>query len=161
VIRIPVYHGKDQSQATEVWKFLKGSFFVKANQQNEADWRPRSLRPPFLIFIILISLLLIAILQYLLVRSERDNGLIFAQDVSALSLSQSFPYLYMPTIVAVIYGFAWTWIDLDVRRMEPFYQMAKEGGAPAAESFLLSYPVDFIASVPVKAMRHRYGHAPD
>ena len=100
------------------------------------------------------------VLQYLLLKSQRDNGLIFAEDLTKLPLSRSFSYLYLPTIIAVIYGFAWTWIDLDVRRIEPFYQLARDGGAAAAESMLLTYPVDFLASVPFKALKFRYDSDP-
>jgi hypothetical protein len=115
-------------------------------------WIPISLRIPFLIAVILVSIALIVILQLLLVLSQRNGGVLFAPNINDLPVLKTFPYLYLPTIVAVCYGFLWNWIDLDVRRIEPFFQLAKDGGATGRESLLLHYPVDFLASVPIKAL---------
>ncbi|QDS69130.1 hypothetical protein FKW77_010376 [Venturia effusa] len=123
---------------------------------NKASWKPVSLKVPFLLGVILISTALVVVLQLLLIKSQRNGGIIFASDVNSLPLRTTFPYLYLPTIIAVIYGFLWNWIDLDVRRIEPFLQLAKEDGATGSESLMLHYPVDFLASVPIKAMRSRH-----
>lgn len=96
---------------------------------------------------------LVVVLQLLLIQSQRNGGIIFAMNVNSVPLSTSFPYLYLPTIIAVAYGFLWNWIDLDVRRIEPFLQLSKKEGATGSESLLLHYPVDFLASVPIKAMK--------
>jgi hypothetical protein len=79
----------------------------------------------------------------------------FASNVNDISLSASIPYLYLPTIISVLYGFLWTWVDLDIRRLEPYYQLSRKDGALGKESILLHYPVDFLASVPIKAVRYR------
>lgn len=119
------------------------------------NWKPVSLRAPFLLGVIIVSIALVVVLQLLLIQSQRNGGIIFATDVNSLPLRTTFPYLYLPTIVAVTYGFLWNWIDLDVRRIEPFLQLAKDEGATGRDSLLLHYPVDFLASVPIKAMRSR------
>jgi hypothetical protein len=118
-------------------------------------WKPSSLRLPFLIGVILISLALILVLQILLRQSKLDGGILFAPNINALPLSTTFPYLYLPTILSVFYGFLWAWIDLDIRRLEPYFQLSSADGASGRESLLLHYPVDFLASVPVKALRFR------
>ena len=105
--------------------------------------------------VISLSVLFIVILQILLLRSHRDNGILFAPNINDLPLSKTFYYLYLPTILSITYGFVWTWIDLDVRRLEPYYQLARPEGATGKESLLLHYPVDFLASVPLKAVRLR------
>jgi Protein of unknown function (DUF3433) len=64
-------------------------------------------------------------------------------------------FLYFPTILFVCYGFLWTWIDLDVRRLEPFYQLSKLDAVPGKDSLMLHYPVDFLAAVPIKAVKLR------
>jgi hypothetical protein len=120
------------------------------------QWKAPSLRAPFLISIILASAGLIITLQLLLMRSNRDGGVIFAPNINDLPLSSSIPYLYLPTIISVLFGFLWTWIDLDIRRLEPYYQLSRENGALGKESILLQYPVDFLASVPIKAVRLRW-----
>lgn len=118
-------------------------------------WKPVSLNTSFLASVCVISLALAALLQYLLFLSTRNNGLIFAADIHNLALGQAFAYLYLPTILTVCYGFFWAWIDLDIRRLEPWYQVAARDGALGKESLLLDYPVQFILAVPFTAIRHR------
>ncbi|KAF2403009.1 hypothetical protein EJ06DRAFT_506154 [Trichodelitschia bisporula] len=134
------------SYISEKLKFLRSTNHSRA-------WKPISLRIPFLGTIILISAALIALLQTLLERSTRDGGLVFAPNINDISTTQSFPFLYLPTIIAVCYSFMWTWVDLDVKRLEPFYQLSKGHAISAKHSLLLQYPVDFIASVPLSAFR--------
>lgn len=122
--------------------------------RKRSDWKPFSIRTPFLTGVIVISLLLAGTLQYLLVRSTRDNGLFFAADLQNLSLLQKFTYLHLLTVVSVLYAFLWTWIDLDVRRLEPFFQL-HAGHVSGKKSLLLDYPVGFIASVPFQALKNR------
>lgn len=120
----------------------------------KTTWRPTSLTKLYLSFVIIISLLLIVLLQSLLLQAQQNNGLIFAIDIHALPLQQTFVYLYLPTVVFVAYGFLWAWLDLDVRRLEPWYQLSREGGASGAASLLLDYPVQFILTVPVNSFRN-------
>ncbi|KAF2437075.1 hypothetical protein EJ08DRAFT_623554 [Tothia fuscella] len=124
--------------------------------RNSQNWKPPSLHFAFLTSLILVSIALVITLQLLLMRSTRDDGLLFAPNINDLPLSATFQYLYLPTIITVVYGFVWTWIDLDIRRLEPYYQLSKSGGALGERSLLLHYPVDFLASVPFRALK--YGH---
>lgn len=66
-------------------------------------------------------------------------------------------YLYVPTIVAVLYSLIWSWIDLDAKRMQPWFELSKEEGVTAEMSLFLDYPYDFVATVPFKAAKKRYG----
>ena len=118
-------------------------------------WKPLALRAPVLIITIAICWSLIAVLQILLTRSQRDSGVIFAPKINDLPLNQTFLYLYFPTIVAVLFSIYWTWIDLETKRMEPYYQLSKENGALGKDSLLLHYPFDFLPLVPLKACRDR------
>ncbi|KAL1635777.1 hypothetical protein SLS56_001472 [Neofusicoccum ribis] len=77
---------------------------------------------------------LITIVQILLANSQRDDRIIFAADISDLPVDKSCSYLYLPTIIAVLYSFLWTWIDLDAKRLEPYYQRSKEGGTSGKDS---------------------------
>ena len=119
-------------------------------------WKPSALRAPVLLLTITICWSLIAVLQVLLVRSQRDNGIVFAPRISDLPLRRSFLYLYFPTIIAVIFSIYWAWIDLETKRMEPYYQLSKEQGALGKDSLLLHYPFDFVPLVPLKAARDRH-----
>ncbi|KAE9980732.1 hypothetical protein BLS_007704 [Venturia inaequalis] len=161
---LPTYQennlGREPVKQQSWWKNFGQVFDLRPRkwQVREPNWKPVSLRAPFLLAVIVISITLVAVLQVLLLQSRRNRGIIFAADVNSLPLKTTFPYLYLPTIIAVAYGFLWNWIDLDVRRIEPFLQLAKDDGATGRESLLLHYPVDFLASVPIKAMKT--GHWP-
>jgi hypothetical protein len=121
-------------------------------------WKPLTYKVYFLVPTILASGALIAVLQIYLERSIRDTGILFASEISDLPLDQKFPYLYLPTIVSLVLSFAWTWLDLDVRRLQPFIELSKEHGARGADSLLLHYPFDFVAFVPFTAAKRRYDH---
>ncbi|KAJ4373703.1 hypothetical protein N0V86_007846 [Didymella sp. IMI 355093] len=119
-------------------------------------WKPAALRPAVLIFTVLVCWTLIAVLQVFLVRSQRYGGVIFAARISELPISHSFLYLYFPTVIAVIFSMYWAWIDLDAKRMEPYYQLSKQDGALGKDSLLLQYPFDFLPLVPLRAFRDRH-----
>lgn len=68
-------------------------------------WKPVTLKTPVLVSVIVISVGLIAAVQYLVSRSKRNNGILFSEDISSLSLSCSFRHLYAPTLIAVVYSF--------------------------------------------------------
>jgi hypothetical protein len=121
-------------------------------------WKPFTHKAYFLVPTILASGALIAVLQIYLELSNRDTGILFASKINNLPLSQRFPCLYLPTMVSLVLSFAWAWLDLDVRRLEPFIELSKERGARGADSLLLHYPFDFVAFVPFTAARRRYGH---
>lgn len=110
---------------------------------------------PILISTVAICWSLIAVLEYLLWKSQTDKGLIFAPVINDLPLSDTFLYLYFPTIVAVIFSIHWAWIDLETKRMEPYYQLSKDNGALGKDSLLLQYPFSFLPFVPMKAFRDR------
>ncbi|KAF2626303.1 hypothetical protein BU25DRAFT_471860 [Macroventuria anomochaeta] len=119
-------------------------------------WKPPALRSPVLILTILVCWGLIAILQVFLVKSQHDGGVLFAPKIGELPFRQQFLYLYLPTVIAVLFSIYWAWIDLETKRMEPYYQLSKEDGALGRDSLLLHYPFDFIPLVPIKAARKRH-----
>jgi hypothetical protein len=122
------------------------------------NWKPIMLQYPALLNFIIISLSLIAILEVLYHFSKGDNGggLAFGTTVNDLSTTASFSYLYLPTVLAVVYSLLWNWIDLDAKRLEPWFQLSGYNGATAANSLLLHYPFEFLAFVPIHALRRRY-----
>lgn len=99
---------------------------------------------------------MLVVLECLSNQSRRDGGIAFAKN--GVSGSVQFAYNYLPTILAVSYSMMWAWIDLDAKRLEPYFQMSKDEGAPASQSFLLRYPLDLVIFPPIKAIRQRYIH---
>jgi hypothetical protein len=67
----------------------------------------------------------------------------------------NFLYRFSPTIITVLYGIGWSWVDLDIKRLEPWFQLAQDGGSSARASLLLQYPVNFLLFVPFKAAQCR------
>lgn len=119
------------------------------------SWKPMTLRAPVLGSFIAASVLLIALLEVLSNRSRQNGGVILAKSVDDISTGQSFMYQYLPTIIAVSYSMLWSWVDLDAKRLEPYFQLSKPEGALAETSLLLQYPLDFLAFVPIRAVKRR------
>ena len=136
--------------------FCVGVLSSRANSScwpsaNSQFWKPPTLRFPVLVPTISITGAIIILLGLLLWKSQQDGGVLFAANINDLSTICSFMYLYLPTLIAVMYSMLWSWIDLDVKRLEPFFQLSNSRGAAAADSVLLHYPVDFLAAVPIRA----------
>lgn len=119
------------------------------------SWKPSAFRLLPLAGTIIASWALIITLQLLLVKSQRDGGIIIADTLEDIALDRSFLYTYLPTIIALIYSIFWSWIDLQVKRLEPYHQLSKSNGAWGKDSLLLSYPFDFLPFVPLSAFRRR------
>jgi len=118
-------------------------------------WYPPALRWWNLVLTTLICWAFIAILQFYLYRSQTNGGVVFAPSINKLPLRQSFAFLYLPTIIAVIFSIFIVWIDNDAKRFEPYRQMSKPEGALAKDSVLLHYPFDFMPFVPFLAFKRR------
>jgi hypothetical protein len=122
-------------------------------QHHVKYWYPLALRWWNLTCAIALCWIFIAVLQYLLIQSHRDGGIIFATDINELSLGLTFSYRYLPTLIAVTFSIIVLWIDNDARRYEPYRLMLRPGGAPARDSVLLHYPYNFMPFVPFKSFR--------
>jgi hypothetical protein len=120
------------------------------------QWKPISLRRPFLFGVISITLVLLALVQLLVIYDQHYDGILFASKISELGTGHLFLYRYLPTILAVTYAFIWHWIDVDTRRIEPYRQLSKPGGATGSNSLLLHYPTDLLAFVPLKALKRKH-----
>ena len=99
---------------------------------------------------------LAAVLEVLAQRSKRKGGLSLARTADDIPDVAEFKYEFLPTIIAVILSIAWNWVDLDVKRIQPWLELSKEGGVSVQDSLNLDYPYDFVAWVPFKAAKRRY-----
>ncbi|KAI9676013.1 MAG: hypothetical protein M1817_000756 [Caeruleum heppii] len=119
-------------------------------------WRPSTLRSPFLAAPILFSIILIVVLQYLSNNSARDGGVVFLDNIDDFPKSLTFCYDYLPTILTVSLGIIWSQVDLDAKRLEPYFQMSNPIGSLGCDSTLLDYTMDYAMFVPFKAAKHRH-----
>ncbi|KFY33960.1 hypothetical protein V494_07177 [Pseudogymnoascus sp. VKM F-4513 (FW-928)] len=124
-------------------------------------WKPATLRFPVLGSIFTVTVLMIIVLEilaYISVGKNNSNGggLVFAATVDDISTIATVSYLYLPTVIAVLYSIVWNWVDLDSKRLEPWFQLSKPQGASAEDSLLLQYPFDFLPFVPIRAARRKH-----
>ncbi|KAL4891825.1 hypothetical protein BDV59DRAFT_59153 [Aspergillus ambiguus] len=99
-------------------------------------WRPFALRPFYLSFIAGAMILLLVTIEALRRYTEENDGLVFFQDTESVSGSVSFAYNYVPIIVALVLVTLWSFIDFDVLRLEPYFQLARRDGVPASVLFI-------------------------
>jgi hypothetical protein len=67
------------------------------------QWKPVTLRRPFLVSVILVTLGLLALVQVLVIYDQRHDGILFASKISELGMGYIFLYRYFPTIISVSY----------------------------------------------------------
>lgn len=80
----------------------------------QANWKPYSMRWPYLLALIIISLMLAAAQEYLYRR-----GALYAFNTPAsLRTWDYFSFKYLPTLVAVSFGILWQITDFEVKRLE-------------------------------------------
>lgn len=125
----------------------------QASVKRSSLWKPVTLRLPLLMSMIILTLSFIAILEYLSRKSQIDGGVVLARE--GFSSATAFLYLNLPTIIAIFYSLLWSWIDLDTKRLEPWFQLSKPGGANEGDSLSLHYPFDFVAVAPLSALRKK------
>ncbi|KAI1010764.1 hypothetical protein LB503_005263 [Fusarium chuoi] len=101
-------------------------------------WKPLSLSTPMLLAMIALTILLAVAVETLAQRSAAQGGLALSPSLDA-----------MP-------GMIWSWIDLDVKRMQPWFELSKREGATAENSLFLDYQYEFVALVPFKAAKRKH-----
>lgn len=126
--------------------------------QSLGGWKPYTMQAPVLISVIIITLLLAGIIEFLAQKSQRQGGLALSELPDPHSGIVTFGYLYAPTVISVLYSLLWSWIDLDIRRIQPWLELSRQEGATADSSLLLDYPNTFLAFIPFLAWKK--GHWP-
>jgi hypothetical protein len=119
------------------------------------SWKPLTFSSGILVPLAVCTAGLVAVLGIFQWQSSRNGALLFAATGDTLNSMENFLYRFCPTIIVVLYGIVWSWVDLDVKRLEPWFQLAQNGGSSARTSLLLHYPVDFLLFVPFKAAQRK------
>ncbi|CAK7564681.1 MAG: hypothetical protein SEPTF4163_002580 [Sporothrix epigloea] len=104
----------------------------------QPNWRPFSMRWPYLMTLILLSIVL-GVAQELVYRMSLKRPLAKFHSPQEIPGGIYFAIKFAPTIVAVTFGVLWQFTDFEVKRLEAFYQMSKENGAVADESINVDY----------------------
>jgi len=121
------------------------------------QWKPTSLKPYFLACTLLWALALLGCTSFLHFRDYKDGAILFADSGKALSNEQNFLVRYLPIMLLVLYGMLVSVVDLDIKRLEPWYQLSKPKPTTRGPPPLLCrYDTDFVLTVATRALWHRY-----
>ncbi|KAG5994635.1 hypothetical protein E4U43_003201 [Claviceps pusilla] len=118
----------------------------------QPNWKPWSMRWPYLTMVILLSVAL-AGMQEFLFRKYKDVPLLQFRNPAEVTPGLYFAVKFAPTLSAVVYGVLWQFIDFEVRRLEAYHQLSKPGGALAAESINVDYVTSFNFYRPFRALK--------
>ncbi|KAH9906607.1 hypothetical protein F4778DRAFT_587355 [Xylariomycetidae sp. FL2044] len=121
----------------------------------QPNWKPFSMRWPYLMGLILLSIVL-AICQELLYQHSTQEPLIRFKASTEIGSGYYFAFKFLPTIITVTFGVLWQNTDFEVKRVEAFYQMSRVGGALAAESINVDYITQFNLTRPLQALRRKH-----
>ncbi|KAK7749166.1 hypothetical protein SLS62_008346 [Diatrype stigma] len=121
----------------------------------QPNWKPFPMRRPYLTFLIVLSVGL-AIAQELLYQKSTRAPLLAFRGAAEIKPLYYFVVRFMPTIITVTFGVLWQNTDFEVKRLEAFYQLSKEGGALAAESINVDYITQFSFTIPFRALHRKH-----
>ncbi|CRG92554.1 hypothetical protein PISL3812_09616 [Talaromyces islandicus] len=137
----------------------EASFFYPTDPE-KPNWQPFSMKIPYILMLIIVSLVLAAVQEYLYQQSKfleaRGQGLIEYNRVVDIPVAEFFAWKYLPTMVMVIFGVLWQLMEYNVKRLEPYYQLSQPTGNTAAKSLNLDYVSMVPYLVPFKAIKN--GH---
>jgi hypothetical protein len=136
---------------------LRGATLDKSHEnQTRPGWQPLTLKGVLLVPVVIFTAVIAIGLGLLQWWNFKHKG-VFVADVSGkLPAFTNFLFQYFPIMIVVLYGLLWSWIDLDIKRLEPWFQLANSRGSRAEASLLLHYPVEFLPFVPFRAWKRRY-----
>ncbi|KAG6004580.1 hypothetical protein E4U21_000914 [Claviceps maximensis] len=157
-----------ETAPTEDLSILEGSSMVGESESRRAtsiseaqkctvlyprpNWKPWSMRWPYLTVMVLLSLAL-AGMQEVLLRKYKDAPLLQFQKPAEVTPGLYLAVKFAPTLSAVVFGVLWQFVDFDVRRLEAYHQLSRPGGALAAESINVDYVTSFSFYRPFRALR--------
>lgn len=121
----------------------------------QPNWKPFSMRWPYLLMLILLSIGL-GVAQELIYRMSLSRPLVTFHSPSEIPGTVYFAVKFAPTVITVLYGVLWQITDFEVKRLEAFYQLSKETGAAADESINVDYVTFFAFFRPFRALYCRH-----
>lgn len=116
-------------------------------------WRRFILQGLTLMTSLLTGVAIIAFIEYINKISTEEEALFFAERTEDFPMGVVFCYRYLPQMVVVGLGVGRAAVDLDVKRLGPYFQLSKPEGATSGNLIFLHYSFHFIAFVPVNAAR--------
>lgn len=121
----------------------------------QPNWKPFSMRWPYIMSLVILSIGL-AVGQELLYQQAAREPLLRFTSPNDIKPWSYFVLRFVPTIITVLFGVLWSITDVEIKRLEAFYQMSKEGGALAAESISVDYITLVNFSRPFRALQRKH-----
>ncbi|KAK5937167.1 hypothetical protein PMZ80_010467 [Knufia obscura] len=119
-------------------------------------WRPVSLTRQVLAVALLGALALLGGTTFLHYTDHEIGAVLFAGGSNDFTSIQDFLVRYLPTILVVLYGMLIAVIDLDVKRLEPWYQLSIEHLGRRISPLSCRYDTDFVLTVMARALHNRH-----
>ncbi|CEJ82531.1 hypothetical protein VHEMI02590 [[Torrubiella] hemipterigena] len=172
VIEVIVEDGDHEHVAGADLSFIEGANFVESSDFRRTEtalpresmtqifypqpnWKPWSIRWPYMTLLIFLSIGL-AIMQEWLFQKYKKTGILQFTSPKDISPGLLFFIKFMPTLLGIVYGVLWQFADIEIRRLEPYFQLSKPGGALAAESISIDYVTLFNIFRPFYAIKNRH-----
>lgn len=126
---------------------------------NPPNWKPFTMRSPFILLLIILSLALAIVQEWLcqlsLKLEAKNDGILSFNRVTDISTWSFFCWKYLPTMIFVFYGVLWHIMDFEIKRLEPYYQLSRPTGSSAIESLNLDHLSIWSYIAPIKSFRLR------
>lgn len=118
----------------------------------QPNWKPISMRWPYLTWLALLSIAL-GVIQELLYRKFKHNPVVRFQSPDDIPPGLYFTVKFLPTLCAVTFGVFWQFTDFEIRRLEAYYQLSKPEGALASKSINADYVTSISFFRPIHALK--------
>ncbi|KAI6752716.1 hypothetical protein HG530_013468 [Fusarium avenaceum] len=136
--------------------FRRSTFPTKESKTEifypQPNWKPPTMRWPYLTLLIILSTGLGISQEYLYQRFHKEPIVKF-KSPKELDTWFYFAVKFLPTVVAVTFGVFWQFTDFEVRRLEAFYQLSRQQGALASRSINADYVTSFSFWRPFRAIK--------
>lgn len=121
----------------------------------QPNWKPFSMRWPYLTMLIVLSAGL-GVAEELIYRRSALQPLIEFHSPLEISGIDYFLVKFAPTIITVSFGVLWQITDFEVKRLEAFYQLSRQHGAAAEDSLNVDYVTYFAFFRPFRALARKH-----
>lgn len=125
-----------------------------ASYESRKGWLPITLQRPYLLFLSAILLVLAVGIEALRQYSIHPGIVIYKRKEDILSDAWR-AWTNLPTILAVFVTVLWEACSQDILRLEPYFQLSRACGAPAAVLFV-TYHLDNTFLAVIRAARNRH-----
>ncbi|CAM1500682.1 Fc.00g098440.m01.CDS01 [Cosmosporella sp. VM-42] len=137
-------------------EFRRSTFPTKESKTQifypQPNWKPISMRWPYLSLLIVLSIFL-AVIQEVLYQKFRHHPILTFKSPDDVEPGLYFTIKFLPTLCAVAYGVFWQFTDFEVRRLEAYYQLSRQQGSLASRSINVDYVTSFNFWRPIRATK--------